>query len=377
MKSTFTYFFVAFSFFIFFGCAFDDDFEVESIEDLEEKLDFEMKDQRIPALSILIFKNDNVLYENYLGVSNIEANTTLTDVDMFLIASISKVLTATALLQLYENGAFDLDDPINDYLPFEVNVPGFSTEITFKMLLTHTSAIADNDPVMDGQYYYNQDPSISLSYFMENYFTVGGEFYDDNKNFYNDEPGSKHRYSNIGSALIGVLVEEISGQDFNSYCKNNIFLPLGMHNTSWRLDEINQTIVTPYDYESGSYQEFQHYTNTDYPNGGLRTTVQDFHQFITAFVNGGRSNNHQLLTQETVNTILTPYLTNSYGEEVGLHIFYNKQYKLWLHDGGEQGVSTIMGFNKNSKVGAIIFTNQGYAEVENLLIKAYELGEKL
>ena len=367
---------IVISLFIFNSCK-EDDFEIGNIEDFETYLADEMSEQHIPAASVLIFRGGDILHENYKGHSNLQQNVILTDNHLFLIASISKVITATALLQLHEKGAFGLDDAINNYLPFNVTVPGFPTQVTFRMLLTHTSGIADNDPVLDGQYYYNQDPPVSLSFFIENYLKAGGTFYDANNNFHNFQPGTEFEYSNIGSALIGTLVENISGQDFNIYCKNNIFHPLGMLNTSWRLDEITQTIVTPYDFLNGSNQPIQHYTNTDYPNGGLRTTVQDLYKLIIAFPNEGVSNNYQLLEKETIDAIMTPQFTDSDGEIVGLHLFFDAQTNIWGHDGGEQGVATIMGFNPLTKVGAIIFTNQGEADLEELLLAANQLGEKL
>jgi len=209
-----------------------------------------MKYQDIPAMSVLLFREGNILYEEYFGKSNLQNNITLASNHLFLMASISKVVTATALLQLYDDGLFNLDDNINDYLSFEVNVPGQSVDITFRMLLTHTSGIEDGS-ALDDQYYYGEDSPISLAFFLENYLVAGGAFYNANENFYGFEPGTRHRYSNIGNALIGLLVEQISGIDFNTYCKQNIFNPLEMSNTFWRLDEISQTIVTPYDYENG------------------------------------------------------------------------------------------------------------------------------
>lgn len=367
---------IVISLFIFSNCK-EEDIEINNIEDFETFLSDEMSGQHIPAASVLVFRGENILYEKYKGHSNLQQNVALANNHLFLIASISKVITATALLQLHENGAFGLDDAINNYLPFNVNVPGFSEQITFRMLLTHTSGIADNDPVLDEQYYYNQDPPISLSFFIENYLKAGGTFYDADDNFHDFQPGTAYEYSNIGSALIGVLVENISGQDFNSYCKNNIFQPLGMQNTSWRLDEITQTIVTPYDFLNGSNKPIQHYTNADYPNGGLHTTVQDLHKIIIAFLNKGASNGYQLLEKETIDAILTPQLTNPDGEIVGLHLFSDPQTNIWGHDGGEQGVATIMGFNPLTKVGAIILTNQGEADLDELFLAAYQLGEKL
>lgn len=358
------------------GCI-EDDIEINNVDDFESFVVDEMEYQNIPATAVLIFKGESMLYENYFGYSNLQQRTALADDHLFLMASISKVVTATALLQLYDKGEFDLDDNINDYLPFTVNVPGYAAEITFRMLLTHTSGIADNDEALDGQYYYNQDPPIALAYFIENYLTPGGDFYDASENFFDFKPGSRHEYSNIGSALIGVLVENISGKDFNSYCKDNIFSPLGMENTSWRLDEITQTIVTPYDYTNGQNQAIDNYTNTDYPNGGLRATARDLFILVSALAKGGQLGSVQLLKQATVQAMMTPQIP-TIDHEVGLHFFImDSQSNLWGHDGGEQGVATIMGFNPVTKVGTIILTNQGEAELDEIFSSAYQLGVKL
>ena len=366
---------LAFILTVLYSCS-DEPIEINNSNDYEEFLKDEMDFQNIPALSSLIFKEGVILEELYLGKSNIAQNVALEDDHLFLLASVSKVVTATALLQLYEEGLFSLDDPINDYLPFEVNVPNQSTDISFRMLLKHTSGIADANS-MDDQYYYGQDPTLELDYYIENYLVPGGEFYDASENYYNFEPGTDYEYSNIGNALIGVLVEEISGMDFNTYCKQNIFTPLEMSNTHWRLDEISETIVQPYEYRRRDYEVIQHYTFTDYPNGGLRSTVRDMFKFISAFVQDGMSNNYQLLNPSTIDKMITPQIPGI-ANDMGLHLFLlDGKNNIWGHDGGELGVATIMGFNPETKVGAIIFANQGDADLEEILTESYEYALKL
>ena len=353
-----------------------DNLDIQNTEDLHEFLLDEMDYQQIPALSVLIFNGDAILHEEYLGRPDIAQNTNLGMNDLFLLASVSKMVTATALLQLYDDGAFELDDNINDHLPFSVSVPNENVPITFRMLLTHTSGIADG-PALDDQYYYGEDSPIALDFFLENYLVPGGQFYSASDNFYGFTPGTQHEYSNEGSALIAVLVEQIANQDFNAYCKQHIFQPLGMNNTFWRLDESiqsNNTIVRPYDLSGNQLEPIQHYTFTDYPNGGLRSTARDMHRFLSAFVQGGMSNNHQLLKAATVNSMLSPQIADI-DDQVGLHAFVmNESKNLWGHDGGEQGVSTIVAFNRETKVGAIVFSNQGDADLDEILVEAYRLG---
>ncbi|WP_367391755.1 serine hydrolase domain-containing protein [Lewinella sp. LCG006] len=344
--------------------------------EFEEYIQDEMALQNIPALSVLMFKEGDILYENYFGKSHIEQNVSLESDHPFLLASISKVVTATALLQLYEQELFALDNAINDYLPFPVSIPGYTTDISFRMLLTHTSGIADGS-ALDDQYYYGEDSPVELEYFLRNYLKPGGDFYDATDNFYDFEPGTQHEYSNTGSALIGFLVERLTGTPFDLYCKQNIFNPLGMVNTSWRLEEITGTIVQPYSFSNGGYEAIEHYTFTDYPNGGLRSTAKDMFTLLSAFVQGGMANNYALLKPITINEMITPQIP-AINNEVGLHLFVmDAEHGLWGHDGGEEGVATIMAFNPDTKVGAIILANQGDAELEEILAEAYKLGLKL
>lgn len=357
------------------GCK-KDDVQIDNTGDFDAYLIDEALDQNIPALSVLIFNEAGIQHEKLVGESDVDQGTTLASDHLFMLASVSKVVTATALLQLYDQGEFQLNDKVNDYLSFPVNVPGEQTDITFQMLLTHTSGIADGS-ALDGQYYYGTDSPVDLGEFLEAYLVPGGQHYDPNENYHNFEPGTEHEYSNVGNALIAVLVEEISGIGFNAYCKQNIFAPLGMTNTFWRLDEISQPIVMPYNYSNSGYEAIQHYTFTDYPNGGLRSNARDLFKFLRAFPQAGRANNYQLLEAATAAKMYSPQIPNL-DSEVGLHMFImDADNNLWGHDGGEQGVATIIAFNPSTKVGAIVLANQGDAELEDILIEAYQLGLKL
>ena len=346
------------------------------LQEFKEYLQEEMEDQHIPALSVLIFEEDEILYEGYFGKSNIQQNRNLRNNDLFLLASVSKVVTAAALLQLYEDGAFSLNDPINDYLPFEVNHPRYNTPITFKMLLTHTSGIIDGEGFY-GDYSYGVDSPIALKDYLMDYLVPGGENYHARQNFSRSRPGRKYEYTNAGNALIGVLVAEIAEMDFSDYCQQHIFNPLGMNHTAWHLADIRQFIVQPYDYINGRNKAIGQYTFPDYPNGGLRSTARDLFKFLQAFVLNGKSQGYQLLNPSTIRMMRTPQIGNR-NRDMGLHLFrMDRSENLWGHDGGEQGVATTVAFNPTTKMGAIILTNQGEADLEDLLLESYWMGFEL
>ena len=343
----------------------------QNVDEFVAFLEDEMYIDRVPAMGVILYKEDQILHQSYLGKSNLEQNVPLESNHVFLLASISKVVTATALLQLFEDGYFELDDDVNDYLPFRVEIPNYPGEITFRMLLTHTSGI-DDGAVIDDHYYYGMDSPIELDYFIENYLVPGGIYYNANQNFHRFAPGTEYSYSNEGNTLIGVLVQYISGIDFNEYCKQNIFDPLEMNNTFWKLSEVDQPKVIPYEYRRNELDAIEHYTFTDYPNGGLRSTPENMFRLLSALTMNGVYQDIEILESSTVLEMLTPQIPDL-DDEVGLHMFLmNKGLNLWGHDGGEQGVSTIMAFNPDTKVGVIVFTNNGDAYLDLILSCGYE-----
>lgn len=337
----------------------------------------EMKRQHIPAMSVLVFRKEKIISEVLLGKSNIKAGASLKRNDLFLLASVSKIVTATALMQLEEQGKLKLSDPINKHLSFNVEHPWYSEKITIKMLLTHISGIADSDFASNGNYYYGKDSPIALSKYLKDYFKTDGKHYDEEENFWDFKPGSKHKYSNMGSALIGVLVEEITGMDFAEYCKENIFKPLKMTNTAWHLKDINSTIVMPYALHNGEYEAIGHYTFPDYPNGGLRSTAADMFKFLAAFIQEGKSHGYRLLKKETINKMMKAQIPQI-DETVGLHLFeIDWEEDLWGHSGGEMGVSTQVAFSPASEVGVIILASTEDADLDEIMWEGYYLGKNV
>ena len=382
---------------------------VQDESDLIEYIESVMEGSLIPGISASIIKNNEVVWDFYGGYANIDDNILVSDETMFSLASVSKTVTATALMQLWEEGLFELDNDIDAFLPFNVNHPDFPfTPITFKMLLTHTSGIQDNWNVMP---YYDGDPELELGYYLEEYLVPGGLFYSSNSSFTNSLPGNQYRYSNIGVALIGYLVEVISGQPFNEYCNENIFVPLGMENTAWFLNEIDDLSQVAYPYslaggsgntcydigcgiynesnpcfcdseciyyndccsdydevcgENGSgsgdgaitFEPLNHYGYADYPSGQLRTTAGDLGKLLSAYMAGGTYNGIYILSSETIELIQTAPFPDL--EPMQGLIWYYKNVNnrtLFGHNGGDLGSLTEMFMSINDQLGVIVLTN--------------------
>jgi len=267
----------------------------------------QMQDDHIPGISSCIIKGGQIRWIGVYGYANFELDIPVDTSTLFMLASVSKTITVTALMQLWEEGEFELDDDINDYLDFEVRHPVDSLiPITFKMLCTHTSSIRDNWNLMPN--YFGGDSPIPLGEYLFDYLNPDGDDYNPDLNFYyNQAPGTVYNYSNIGAALIGYLVEVIGDSTFSYQTKEGIFEPLQMNETAWFLSELDTMhIAMPYSWNGSVYTPYGHYGYSDYPAGQLRTSVDQLANFLLCYMNGGTYLGQQILQESTVQEILSP-----------------------------------------------------------------------
>ena len=338
-----------------------------------------LKKLKVPGLAAAIVKNGEIACATGAGMADIARGRPVTEDTIFLIASVSKTLTATALMQLSERGAMQLDEDINPYLPFEISLPGqASTPITFRQLLTHTASIRDNDKFIDGAVTMGADSPISLGSLTSGYLASGGPFYNPKKNFEKTPPGTKNKYSNMGITLAGYLVETISGTDFAVYCRDHIFAPLGMYETSWRLADIDPSMLAvPYDRSSKGFKAYEQYGEPNYPDGMLRTSVSELARFLIAIMQGGSYDGRQILRPDTVEEMLKTQ--TRLDKSQGLVWFKEKidGRTVWGHDGSDDGASATMWFDRKRNQGVILMANGEWKGEEKLFEKLFEEADGL
>ena len=318
--------------------------------------------------------NGELSWVGSYGVKTFQTNDRVNDSTLFMIASSSKPVSALALMKLYDQGKLALDDDINAYLPFEVRNPNFpESKITIRMLLSHVSSIRDHWPTLEIDYTIDDggDSPISLEDFLRRYLVPGGEYYDNENNFYVSIPGSQQRYSNVGYDLIGYLVQRISGKPFNEYMAEEIFAPRKMDNTYWFLSEIlHQNLATPHNmpYKETDHkgtQILKHFGYPGYPSGQLRTTVSDYAQFIKLMVNQGQVEGIQFLSKETVEEFLAvqyPELAKWQAISWSYNEFESFIYNLIMprrpsHTGLDPGMNSVVSFDPSEKTGVVIISN--------------------
>ena len=332
---------------------------------LDEYIMDEMEAEHFPGVATVIVKNGEIVWLQCYGFADIENGIPVTDSTQFLLASMSKLFTGTATMQLKEDGMLQLNNDINEYLPWPLNHPVQSTTpMTIQQLMTHTSSIKDNWSAMSDYYGY-PDPTMSLEACMQDYFTVTGENYNANQNFLSATPGTVFNYSNMATALNGYITEIVSSMPFDDYCDEHIFEPLCMDKTAWHMADLDSNeVARPYSYSNGNFIANPHYGFADYPDGQLRSSITDLANYMIAFLNEGTLGGTAILSPSSVNEMWTqqiPSIESKQGLNWYKELLYHSggETLLWGHNGGELGVSTDMYVDPESNIGLCVLSNGG------------------
>lgn len=323
-------------------------------QNLDNQISHEMEIHKIPSIAAGIIKNEAIVWKKAYGQADRENGVPATTETIYLLASISKLVVVTGVMQLYEQGVIDIDEDISLYLPFVLRSLHFpANKITARMLMTHTSGLAgpQTDEELPGFYdWFPVDSAPSLSETLNDYLLPGGRHYTPAV-WTRSVPGQQELYSNLGATLLGYLVEFASGQDFQAYCQNHIFLPLEMLDTSYKWNDLNPKKVASLYVEN--YVPIDHYSRRDFPAGQMKSSVEDFSHFLMAYINGGIYRGKRILEEKTVEEILR---IHNYAS--GTCLAWKSTLGGWYgHSGGVTGASTYVEYQKKDKVGLIIFSN--------------------
>ena len=323
------------------------------------------EDVNAVGISVAVIRDNQIIYTGASGLKNIQTEEKLRPSDLMRIASISKSFTATAIMQLYEAGCFDLDDDIGDALGFPVRNPHHpDIPITYRMLLSHTSSLSDKGG------YFTLDvirPEITPD--------VSGSF-----NEY--APGTGYQYCNLGFNTLGVLVEIHSSERFDQYIRNNILDPLGVY-ASFNVNDLDTNrFATLYAFEEGRFvpspqaynprtEEIDNYVEgfsapVFSPTGGMKINAPDLARHALIQMNDGFFNDTEILSPQSVALMQTPQSSggrSSENEACGYGFALERTDKLIEgeimtgHTGSAYGLYSAMFFQKDKKFGFIVLCN--------------------
>ncbi|MBE0592261.1 MAG: beta-lactamase family protein [Gemmatimonadales bacterium] len=226
--------------------------------------------QHLPGLAYGVMLDGKLVYSGGIGLANLDLGIPADTRSLFRIASMSKSFTALAILQLRDAGALDLDDPVSKYLPEIENLTPLTTdapEITIRHLLTHSAGFPEDNPWGDRQLADSDEDLRAL---------VSGGI------SFSNVPGIEYEYSNLGFALLGQIVQVVSGMEFQEYMAEHIFEPLGMRSTVWEYDRAPaDRLALGYDWLDESWVNIplEHHGSFG-AMGGLITSIEDFAAYV-------------------------------------------------------------------------------------------------
>jgi CubicO group peptidase (beta-lactamase class C family) len=349
---------------------------------IDEFMKTHMARAKVPGLAAVAVKGDQIVLARGWGEADIASHRPVTPDTLFMLASISKTVTAVGLLQLFEQGRFALDDDVNGPLGYSVRNPAFPNQkLTYRMLLSHTSSIEDGMHSFD-YYVYDQDSPIALDTWLHGYLVSGGTYYDASNWNATAAPGTHYSYSNAGFALAGDMVEKLAGMNLQEWCKAHIFLPLGMNESSFFLRDLDRShIAMPYTTDAaGQFQAAGYYAYPDYPDGALRTSANQLARFLMAIAAHGELQGTRILMSATVDEMLR--IQPSSEEGLSWEFVSIGGRPVVGHSGADDGVSTDMYFDPQTRAGIVVLTNgsvffyadrmQALAEIDSLLLERAE-----
>jgi len=334
-----------------------------------------------PGLSVVVVKDGRIVYSRAFGYADKPRSVNASPETVYHWWSMTKIPTAMAVLQLQERGRVDLDEPVENYLPwFEVNYPSDEEGpvITVRNLLQHTSGLPDTIPAMIGWVHYD-DATRNQSEVVKKHLPEFSRL--------RFEPGSKAVYSNLNYMLLGAVIESVSGQTYESYITRNILQPLGMSQTGF--------VYTPgmaAREAAGTLPVVHYYTpllptlldpgalirerqggllwlNRVYidatPSTGLIGSAPDLARLMLAYLNRGALDGSRILNPGSISLMTATAPMDGHG--LGWFVGESGSGRYLEHAGGGPGFATIMRVYPEIELGVAVLANGTDLDRENLV----------
>lgn len=286
-----------------------DEFGVELKEKIEDFVAEWMTENKVPGMSIAVVEGDEKKYEKGFGAKNLENNIPATPRTLYGMASVTKSFTALAIMMLVERGDIEIDDDITEYVPVD-----WDKQVKIHNLLTHSSGMPSlgvSEALIDRLIDMDERglPLADLDDFYTHLNGAKGEMAD--------EPGEEFFYFNSGYALLGQIIEEVSGKSYPQFIEDEIFEPLEMERSRFDYDEDEEDMMTPYFMgEDGPEETSYPLREIGHPGGGLLSSADELANYLIMNMNKGEFDGKQLVDPELLEKMHTAHIkreTSDYG----------------------------------------------------------------
>ena len=308
---------------------------------LDDYLNQYLQIKNVPSISAGLLEGSEITWQLGIGKADFENNVPITKSSLYRVASISKSITAVAVLQLWERGLISLDTDVRYYLP---SFPEKKYKFSIRQLLNHTSGIRN----------YREGEFNSKKFYSSNEEALKVFAYDS----LDFEPGTKYEYTSLDYTILAAIIEKVSKTSFDNYLKNNVFLPAGMKSTT--IDNQREIILNRVrGYEKNAERKFVNAPLADLSikiaGGGLLSTVEDLLLFSKALLE------NKLLKKSTLEMMTRRSKLKSgkefdYGLGFSLE-FENDSLKYFSHVGAGTGFSSMLIIDPKLKIACVDLIN--------------------
>ncbi|WP_346320746.1 serine hydrolase domain-containing protein [Chitinophaga sp. YIM B06452] len=297
-----------------------------------------MTKEKFPGMAVAIVQDNKVIFQKVYGVKSLKTKEPVNDNTIFSIGSVSKAFTGVAVMQLVQKGKIDLDSPIKKYMK---NIPPAWGNITVRQYMTHTSGIPDVKGEKDKASF---EGTLKQAGKQPMSFTP---------------PGKKQQYNNFNFAILGKLIETVSGMTYLDYMTAHIFKPLQMNRTGVMPGAKN--VALGHLNKNGEWKEMEtHFAPGDYgiPSGGLQTTLADFTRFSRAL------GSYSILNSKTTQSMWTPY-SKKLSNTPGWHSRMAGNELVIHKGGGGTGIGSVCDFAvvPSTKLFVIVMANKSNNDI--------------
>ncbi len=334
------------------------------ILELSQTIEGAMEQANITGLSVALVDDQEIVWAEGFGYADKANDVRATPETLYRVASVSKLFTATAIMQLVDQGKIDLDEPLQTYLP-EFSVKSHFPDadpMTVRNLLTHHSGLPSdwiNGMIAEGG---EGDDMQALT--MRSFASMLDEIKDTSVP---NPPNTMFSYSNVGYSVLGHVIESVTGQEFSAYVDETLLKPTGMSDSSFMFTPDMASSLSK-EYENGEEQEFS--WMRDIPAGNLHSTVLDLGAFMSMMFADGKAGSQQILQPQTVAEMWRPQ-----NDDVPLD--FNARWGLswWLldigvgyggktawHSGNLGRYNALLVTLPEHKLGVVLLSNSAEAE---------------
>lgn len=317
----------------------------------------EMSKSHIPGAVISVVKDGKTFFIKGYGYANLEKKIPVdADKTLFRVASLSKLFTATAAMQLSEQGKLDINADANQYLKkFKIKNP-FPEPVTAARMMTHTDGVTTGRIGLAAD---TPEKMLPLGEYLAKYMPAIEWL-----------PGTLYSYSNHSITLLGYLVETISQTPFVEYIDKNILQPLNMGRTTFQQSppkELADNLATGYQYRKGKYQAVPYLYLNIAPAAAISTTAKDMTHFMNAYLQYGRYQDKRILKEATAREMLERQFTQ-HPMLPGIGYSFRERWvnniRTWGHLGNLRGYSASLTLMPERNIG-IFIANNSFTSLSN------------